>query len=483
MRVQATIPVSAYPAPNRWHYAILALLFAAFAIYGSITPLRLHRLPLDEALERFRLVLAQPLTIPSRSDWLANFLLLLPFGFFLMAAICCDRPYFSAPALPVTLVAGLALAAFVEFAQLFFPPRVSSINDIAAQSCGAATGAFLWLVRGQRLTANARCLWNDFGSRSMAHLLLPMYLFVLLLVQTLPFDFTLSPVELYHKYKQGRVYLLPFTVPGSGIELTKNHLWNVALFVPVGLLLAQMPGRIQRSGALVFAVGLLAAAAIEFAQLLAQSRHFNTTDILTGGAAIWAAWFIARRLSGQMKRTEVRAVLIVACLAVLIFMEWKPFDFVLSLSEARLRVHEVTLLPFVDYLGGDYINSLDDGVHKMLLFAALGMLLASPTPISRAALYMRWLSAVAVAVILEAGQLFLPTRYASLTDVLVAATSLGIALVVAVRLGGHSRSHRGNPHDYAEFNPLCCGAGNSYGLLAQEGRTRTVIPTQIRRSP
>lgn len=482
MRFQPPLPVTADPAPNRGHYAVLALLFAAFAIYGSVTPLRVHPMPFADAVERFRLVLAQPLRVPSRSDWLANFLLLLPFGFCLMAAICCDRPYFGVAALPVTIVAGLILAAFVEFAQLYFPPRVSSINDIAAQGCGSTTGALLWLVRGQRLTVNARCLWNDFGSRSTAHLLLPLYLFVFLLVQTLPFDFTLSPVEFYRKYKHGRVHLLPFTASAGGFELTEKHFWNVALFAPVGLLLAQLRGRLQRSGLRAFVAGLLAAAAIEFAQLLTVSRHFDTTDILTGSVSVLVAWYIARRFGSLFRRTEVRAVSIVACLGVLIFMEWKPFDFVLSLSEARLRLHRVTLLPFVDYLGGNYINSLDDGIHKTLLFASLGVLLASPTPVARSALYSRWAFGVAVAFLLEAGQLFLPTRYASITDVLVAATSLWIGLVVVNRLGERSRSHRGDIHDYSELNPSCSGAGSHYGLLAHEGGARTTIPTQIRRS-
>jgi len=438
MSAQATILVSAPPAPNRRHYAVLAMLFAAFAIYGSVTPLRLHPMLFDEAIERFRLVLVQPLAVPSRSDWLANFLLLLPFGFCLMAAICCDHPYFGAPAFLVTVVACLALAVSVEFAQLFFPPRVSSINDIAAQSCGGTTGALLWLLRGQRLTANARCLWNDFGSRSTAHLLLSLYLFVLLLVQTLPFDFTLSPVELYHKYKQGRVHFLPFTSSVGGFELTDKHFWNIVLFAPVGMLLARQTGRIQRSVTLVFLVGLSAAAAIEFAQLLTFSRFFDTTDIITGTTSVLAAWYIVRRFAGQINKVEVRAVLIAACLAVLIFMEWQPFNFVLSLSEARLRLHQVTWLPFVDYLVGDYINSLDDGIHKMFLFATLGVLLMPSKSASRAILYLRWSVAVAVTIVLEMGQLLLPTRYAGITDVLVGSAAAWVGLFVVSHVSERS---------------------------------------------
>ncbi|HTU21296.1 MAG TPA: VanZ family protein, partial [Gemmataceae bacterium] len=339
----------------------------------------------------------------------------------------------------VAVAACLVLAVFVEFAQLYFPPRVSSSNDIVAQTFGGTAGALLWLLSGQRLTTYGRRLWCDFGVRSTAHLLLPLYLFLLLIVQTMPFDFTLSPVEIYHKYKEGRVYLVPFTATSAGgFELADKYFWNAALFVPVGLLLAHLTGTASRSGALVLLFGLSAAAAIELAQLLALSRYFDSTDILTGAAAVLAAWFVARRFAGSFQRPQGRAVLLAFCLAVLIFMEWQPFDFTLSLSQARLRLHEVSLMPFLDYIQGDYLNSLDDGIHKALLFAPLGVLLAPCSPASRTAMLSRWLLPVLVAVVLELGQLFLPTRYASSTDVLVGAIASGIGLYVTC----HYRSKR-----------------------------------------
>jgi glycopeptide antibiotics resistance protein len=435
MNASQTTHVSDYPTPNQLHYAVLALLFAAFTVYGSVTPLHLHPMPFTEAVERFRQVLAQPIVVKSRSDWLANFLLLVPLGFLLMGALCCDGPRRIAGLVaPIVLIACIALAVFVEFAQLYFPPRVSSINDIAAQTLGGASGILAWLLCGDRLTAYARRLWSDFGRRNTTHLLLPLYLFLLLIVQTLPFDFTLSPVEVYHKYKEGRVQLVPFTASTvGGFALANKYFWNAALFVPVGLLLAYLPGRVSRSGALAILFGLGVAAGIELAQLAALSRYFDSTDILTGGAAVFAAWYVARRFADPMERTALRTVLLAACLAALIFMEWQPFDFTMSLSQARSRLHEVSLLPFLDYLRGNYLNSLDDGIHKVLLFAPLGVFLAPTFPASRGTILFRWSLAISVAVVLEVGQLFLPTRCASLTDVLIGAAASGIALFLTCR--------------------------------------------------
>jgi glycopeptide antibiotics resistance protein len=205
------------------------------------------------------------------------------------------------------------------------------------------------------------------------------------------------------------------------------------LFVPVGLLLAHLPGRMSRSGALAFLFGLTVAAAIEMAQLVALSRYFDSTDILTGGAAVFAAWFAVRRFADQMERPAFRTVLLAACLAAMIFIEWQPFDFTPSLSQALSRLHQVSLLPFLDYLRGNYLNSLDDGIHKVLLFAPLGVFLAPTFPASRGTILVRWSLAISVAVVLEVGQLFLPTRYASLTDVLIGAAASGIALFLTCR--------------------------------------------------
>ena len=161
-------------------------------------------------LDRFRDVLGQPVRVGSRSDWLANILLFFPPGFLLMAAVCCDRPRLVALAFPLVVAFCIAFSVVIEFVQVFFPPRVSSINDITAESLGALLGAVLWVFRGQHLTTTTRRIWTGFGLRGTVVLLLPGYLLLVLAIAALPLDFMLSPVEVYHKYHEGRVRLVPF---------------------------------------------------------------------------------------------------------------------------------------------------------------------------------------------------------------------------------------------------------------------------------
>jgi glycopeptide antibiotics resistance protein len=445
------VPLPARTVVGRWHYAGLAVLFLAFAVYGSLVPFHYHPLSFGEALARFRVVLAQPIGVQSRSDWVANILLFLPLGFLLMGAGCCDRPWLGVPIFLLVAALCIPLSGAIEFTQLYFPSRVSSINDIAAESLGGSLGALFWLARGQWLTMVARRLWTQTDARGTAALLLPCYLAFVLVISVLPFDFTISPADLWHKYKEGRVHLMPFASGGVGlVERINKYFWNVALFVPVGVLLGYLPGRIggsSRSWPRILGLGLLIAGTIELAQLFVLSRYCDITDVLTGGPAILAGWAIAlfhhRRqapVSGRRGTTEpysrVRWSLLVVWLAVLIFMEWQPFNFSLNLRGALNRLRHVSPLPFLDYYRGDYLGALDDFVHKVLLFLPLGALLAPPPSArvwSRVGLF-GWLLATGLAVVLEAGQLFLPTRYASLTDVLVGSLAACLGLLLVHRL-------------------------------------------------
>ena len=116
-----------------------------------------------------------------------------------------------------------------------------------------------------------------------------------------------------------------------------------------------------------------------------------------------------------------------------------------DLDRAAGRLRDLPLLPFLDYYGGDYLNTLDDFVHKLLLFVPLGALLAPPPP-ARAwgrAGFAGWLAATGIAAILETGQLFLPGRHASLTDILVAGAAAWLGLALTCRLRDVLRAEAG----------------------------------------
>ena len=228
------------------------------------------------SIRRFGIVCARPVRLESLSDWAANVLLFIPFGYLLMAALTSDRsleiglfslPWWWSPACAL-------LSVSVEFAQLFVPERVSSLNDIVAETTGGILGVrLLWLGIGRQLTAWSACR----GKRTRCRRPVPVELLLGLspccpdhAPPACPSILTLSPHALWHKYRDGRVRPVPF-FPWLGVfETIQKQLHQIAYYAPVGLILTGLPGRRWRelSGwQWVLLVGLGLAGFIEFGQL------------------------------------------------------------------------------------------------------------------------------------------------------------------------------------------------------------------------
>src|SRR5208282_3522460 len=143
------------------------------------------------------------------------------------------------------------LSAAIEFTQLYFPDRVTSVDDIAAESIGALLGIGLWLFAGQGITHWLRRFWVDLGGgQSSAGSLLQAYIVFLVLVHAMPMDLTISPASIYHKYREGRVILVPFAMDGPTdlFARIQKCLTNMAFFMPVGALAAGLAHPFWRRG-------------------------------------------------------------------------------------------------------------------------------------------------------------------------------------------------------------------------------------------
>jgi glycopeptide antibiotics resistance protein len=432
--------------PAARHYGYLALGYLLFVIYGSLAPLHFQPIPFEEALRRAHEAFSAPIRLESRSDWAANILLFIPLAFLFMGALTVDRgPLARLTAAVLVLAGGVLLSSAIEFTQLYFPPRVTSLNDVAAESTGAAAGIVLWLCVGQRSTLRLRRSGvGRIGSGAAAQLLVLYFLYVVF-CRTLPLDLTLSPVEVYHKYRDGLVVAVPFT-GRLDAPLMKVHkaLTNFAYFLPLGWLLSRLPSLIRRQAGWVriLGLGVLLAGCVESMRLFVLSRSCDSTNVLTGTLAVVVGWRVGRGVGGA-----IQGVLLLLWIAVLCYLHWHPFDFHPGLAEAMKRLHEVIWLPFEDYRQGEYLNSFGQILEKPLLFAPLGGVLAAPWGGRRLHLFAAVAISAAIAIVLEAGQLGLPTRYASITDVLLGTVGTAIGFVVVRRLppqsGPAPRSSRG----------------------------------------
>lgn len=471
-----------------------ALAYAAFVVYGSLVPLQFQAMPFDEALQRFRglqwpdlgsgssmgwaasmlwsapLVLmslgmlwrrysvlrllftivfvliaavAFSIRIGSPADWVTNILLYVPLAF-LWLGVFWSRSAFPARLLASALVL-TSLVAFslaIEFCQLFYPPRVSSLNDVSAQIIGAALGIMAWWIWGERVAAWVTGWLDRHDQVGLPTRLLMLYLAGLFAYNVLPLDLTLSPVEIYHKFREGRLILIPFSGLSGGVEQVFYEIVSdIAIWIPVGLLW-RFTG-LSSSRAVLRTVGV--ALLLEVLQLLVYSRVSDITDVITALVGGWAGAKMAAGLP-VVSRTPVDKAsdgvssisMVLAALAwcaVLLLVFWYPFDFNSDPTFLRERIERLHNPPFSAYYHSTEFRAVTSLLQKILFFVPLGLLLGRAV----SALWQRagpfWLVVSVLAAgfvgLVEAGRLMLPTKYPDTADwVITWLATLGGAWVV-----------------------------------------------------
>jgi VanZ family protein len=435
-------PQTKYSSLQRW--LLLALLgYLAFVIYGSLVPWQFRPLPLNIALEQFSNIRYLQLGISSRADWVANILLFIPFAFLLAACFLPSRS--NKPtvlsALFLWLIC-LALALAIEFTQLYFPQRTVSINDIIAESFGALLGIMLFYLFGQRILHYLHTVALMQGSqRSLLKYLLMAYIALFTLYNILPLDLTLSPIELYKKWRESRIILLPFSAyHGAFIEVFYAIFSDVLLWCPIAILLYLQ----QHSRASIYIKLIALACLIEFFQLFVYSRVTDLTDVIL---AFFAAWLSCNfvsllqyyqliklpsdnaeySLSNRNKLSLWLAFSIAAYSLIILLVFWYPYNFDFDwaqINQKLMHSRNQVLLESL-YFGTEY-RAITALLQKVLLFAPLGALWAFSYNAVQQPWQKRLLLTVTgcytilLAFITEAMQLALPGKTVDLTDVLLA---------------------------------------------------------------
>jgi VanZ family protein len=452
-------PSAKYLPPRAFGWLVLGV--AIFIVYGSLVPFKFRWRPFDDAVHGFQWVLEHRTGIQSRSDFLANFALGLPLGFAVAAWRLLDRAPSIARRLAVGLVAWPActlFAASVEFSQLYFPNRTCSGSDILAQSLGAAVGLLAYLFAGQRVVDQLRARLGPQSKAGPALGWLAVLATAVALAQWLPLDISASPADWYRKLKDGTATLSPFSELGIRPEVPmwrKGQVWLelAGLYLTVGLVLAFAPfGRpvrleglppwmpVARVALRVFGLGLAFATILEASQFPVMSRSPSVTDILIGGTAVFLGWLIAYGMgvnaTGGGLDIEAALILGQAWLLWLAIVAWLPFEFDGTIGGARFR--DLNWLPFAAAQEKNYLGGLEEAVSKTILALPYGAIVAALGPAARANRRQRIALGAALAgglaLVLEAGQLYLPERVASPSDVIYAAVGGAIGAAVTLRL-------------------------------------------------
>jgi glycopeptide antibiotics resistance protein len=394
------------------------------------------------------------LGIGSRADFVSNILLFIPLSFLLSGALLVDRRgavRFTIAAVSIISFAS-ALSVAIEFTQLFFPPRTVSLNDIVAETTGAAIGVALWGVLGPSLTAWTSAFLRQRGRPAFVVQLLTVYSAGFFVSQLMPFDLTIDLGELAQKYDEGRIVVVPFThAYASPLALAWDYANDVVLWVPVGALAAlgwtrpSGPRPPLHAGLIgAFIVGL-----IELGQLFVFTRYSDTTDLLTGSLGMAGGVAAAAAMTRTQPKVATRpraiptwwpVIGLAAWTVALAMYSWAPFDFVVDRDVLRQKVDLLFVVPFRNYYFGSEFHAFTEITRKFMLALPVGALLRLMFPSHRDRATARLRIAIVIVAAaclftgLEAVQMLLPARFADVTDVLIAMTGVETARRLVDRL-------------------------------------------------
>lgn len=130
------------PQSRLW---IATLLVAAAILYGSFYPF--HFAIPAHGTGAVATFLASTSRRAGRGDFIANILLYLPLGFFLVQSLSPSR---RKAGVPVAVLCGAGTSLFVELTQYYDPGRVTSFSDFYTNSLGTLLGALAALAVGTR---------------------------------------------------------------------------------------------------------------------------------------------------------------------------------------------------------------------------------------------------------------------------------------------------------------------------------------------
>jgi len=412
---------------------LLAIAFGCFIAYGSLVPLRFNPVPFDQAVAQFRAIPYLRLGVASRADWVANILLYMPLSFLLVGAFTANAraAFLTAIGTAAAMAFCMLLAVSVEFAQIFFPPRTVSQNDLIAEGIGTILGAVIWLRFGRRLTG----LWWQLlqGGPTARRAFVLLYLIAYLAISLFPYDFLVSRAELADKLASPGAWA-PLVAGSCGdtLHCGVKLLAEVLVAAPLGFLLRMAsPGRSSLGLASAFAWGALWGLAIEGLQLFVASGVTQGISVLT--RAVGAAWGLAlfRYLRwdwAARHRRQLRTLALVGLplhMALLLALNgilakaWQP------LWLARERLDSVHFLPFYYHYFTTETEAMFSALAVAGAYAPLGLAawLLRGGRDGKSGAGLALLLGIGSALCIETLKLFVPAERPDPTNILISAAA------------------------------------------------------------
>jgi VanZ like family len=340
----------------------------------------------------------------SMTDFIANVILFLPFGFFAAGAFPARIGMFGQWLLAVLM--GAAFSTACETIQYYEPARVTSLSDVVSNSLGTALGAAVGvLADGQR-----RMPWGKWiNPHPIPLLLLGSWLFYRL--------YPYIPVADLHKYWDA---LKPLVL---NPELSAYGIFHYAvMWLTVAAMIEAITG--SRRSWLVFPI---LAAGVFFGKIVILSTVLTIDEVVGAGAA-YAVWLALLALAPRRRSLLVA----LALLAYIVAWRLEPFEF-------GPQLHAFRWLPFFGFMGGSLGVNTQSFLEKAFYYGSLIWLIAQ----AGARLPIASMIAVLVLLITSGLEVYLPDRSAGATDAwiaLILSVLMGLATPRPARTGEENRT-------------------------------------------
>lgn len=432
-------PIRPERSPITQSWLAASFIYFICILYGSLLPFDFTFHPWDQAWQKFSAMPYLDLDARSRADWIANLLLYLPLGFVATGTAIRSggsqivRLMLLALALAICLGAALG----IEFAQVYFPPRTVSYNDLLAETLGTFAGMAIYLLFASKLVSLSRLLAHD---KSIA--ILGVYSVGYLIFSLFPYDFLISRDEILWKLSTP---LAAFFLAGSGCTHPISCIAKLAAealaVAPIGLLLSRHWPRIGLVAAIF--LGTLLGTVIEIAQLFLASGISQGASVLTRAIGIAIGCRIAPRLSSFSIEAIPPTLRWLSLLAVVPYLAllaalngWATHNW-LSLHDGLQRLDTLHFLPFYYHYYTTETVAVASLLTQVVMYAPIGLAYWLWRPIGSPAVAALLGGLVALAV--ETGKLFIGSAHPDPTDVLIAGASAA-GMFAAIRWWtGHAK--------------------------------------------
>jgi VanZ family protein len=352
----------------------MTAIVIAVIVYGSLYPFGFYNNPDPEgpirALWATRTIFASP------GNLIANFVLYIPLGFFLVQSSRQQRLSGAAAALAV----GIALSTFIEIMQFYDAGRYSNMSDIYVNGAGSLSGAIAALgIRNLRTSKLERFVQPD-----GAIILLGCWIAYRL--------FPYAPVINLHKYWDAIKPLIQ-TSNVSSADIFRH----MAAWLAVAVLLETILGTVSTRLAIIPVLG-----GVLLARILIADIVLSGAEVLGGllGAVLWIA---------VVSRVRAKVILVAGLFAVSVIVQaWSPFNF-------SRTPHSFGWIPFRSFIAATEGRAMPSFFEKTFMYGCLVWLIAQAGS--------SWRFATGVGMILVFAshwiQIYLPGRSAEITDVIL----------------------------------------------------------------